>query len=72
LEYLTGELSELKSGGKFNPKVLESLEVATDKSGHETKKLRELAQLVAKGRAINIILYDQSVRPHRAAIFPHC
>jgi hypothetical protein len=44
--------------------VLEGLEVSTDKSGQETKKLRELAQLVAKGRTIHIILYDQAVSPH--------
>jgi ribosome recycling factor len=62
LELLTTDLTELKSGGKFNPKVLESLDVSIDKSGLETKKLKELAQLVAKGRTINIILYDQAVR----------
>jgi ribosome recycling factor len=62
MERLTTELTELKSGGKFNPKALESLEVSTDKSGLETKKLREMAQLVVKGRYINIILYDQAVR----------
>jgi ribosome recycling factor len=62
LEGLTTDLTELKSGGKFNPKVLESLDVSVDKSGLETKKLKELAQLVAKGRTINIILYDQAVR----------
>ena len=44
--------------------MLEGLEVSTDKSGQETKKLRELAQLVAKGRTIHIILYDQAVSPH--------
>jgi ribosome recycling factor len=62
MERLTTELTELKSGGKFNPKVLESLEVSIDKSGLEKKKLREMAQLVTKGRYINIILYDQAVR----------
>jgi len=61
MERLSADLNELKSGGKFNPKVLESIEVIHDKSSQETKKLREMAQLVAKGRHVNIILYDLGV-----------
>jgi ribosome recycling factor len=61
IERLTSELAELKSGGRFNPKVRENRDVYVDKSTQETVKLRDVAQVVTKGRHINVILYDLNV-----------
>jgi ribosome recycling factor len=69
IERLTANLNELKSGGKFSPKLLESIEVSPDKSG-PAKKLREMAQMVAKGRHVNIILYDLGVSSWIPSFFP--
>lgn len=63
LARLNHDLQKLRSGGRLNPEVIESLRVTVDKNSNETVKLGELAQVVPKGgRAVAIIMGDEAVR----------
>ncbi|KAF2020658.1 ribosome recycling factor [Aaosphaeria arxii CBS 175.79] len=71
IERLTHELSQLRSGGRLNPSVVESLKVqlGTAKEGKETVRLGDIAQVVPKGRLLNVMLGEQShVKPVTSAI----
>jgi ribosome recycling factor len=59
LEHLTHKLGELRSGGRFKTDTLEKLKVKL-KSG-ETLLVGDLAQVVVKGRFVNVILSDEEV-----------
>jgi hypothetical protein len=62
VEKLTHELKQLRAGGRFNPDLLEGLRVSMGKSGaKETFRLGDLAQVVPKGRLINVIVGDKDV-----------
>ncbi|KAF2092650.1 ribosome recycling factor [Rhizodiscina lignyota] len=68
IERLTHKLSELRAGGRFNPSILESLKVQLDKGGANAK-LRDLAQVVTRGRTISVIVGEEDhVRPVSSAI----
>ena len=62
LEKLTRDLSQLRSGGRFNPDVVENLKVQLGKAGSkETVRLKDLAQVVPKGRLLNVIVGEKEV-----------
>ncbi|KAF9741506.1 hypothetical protein PMIN06_007310 [Paraphaeosphaeria minitans] len=59
-EQLTHKLSQLRSGGRLNPEVVESLKVqlgsaGKDGDGKETVRLGDIAQVVPRGRTLNVI-----------------
>lgn len=64
IEKLTHELSQLRSGGKMNPDIVESLKVQLGTAGHgkETVRLGDIAQVVPRGRVLNVICGEDSVR----------
>jgi ribosome recycling factor len=63
MEKLTHDLSQLRSGGRFNPDVVESLKVLVGKGdGKETTRVKELAQVVPKGRVLSVIVGEKEVR----------
>lgn len=70
LEKLTRDLSQLRSGGRFNPDVVENLKVQLGKAGSkETVRLKDLAQVVPKGRLLNVIVGEKEhVKPVTSAI----
>lgn len=49
IDRLKHSLSQLRTGGRFNPASIESLRVATDKDSKTTYPLREVAQVVPRG-----------------------
>ncbi|KAF2178361.1 ribosome recycling factor [Zopfia rhizophila CBS 207.26] len=71
MERLTHELSQLRSGGRFNPELIEGLKVqlGTQSSGKQTVKLRDIAQVVPKGRLLNVMVGEKEhVKPVTSAI----
>lgn len=60
MERLTHNLSELRAGGRFNPNIIESLNVTLPKGGG-TAKLRDLAQVVPRGRNITVVVGEEDV-----------
>lgn len=71
MERLTHELSQLRSGGRLNPEVVESLKVqlGTARAGKETVRLGHIAQVVPKGRLLNVMVGEQEhVKPATSAI----
>ncbi|KAH8701148.1 ribosome recycling factor-domain-containing protein [Talaromyces proteolyticus] len=67
---LKEDLHKLRSGGRFNPEVLENLRVSLSKNSNETIKLGELAQVVPKGgRSVAIIVGEEDlIKPVNSAI----
>jgi ribosome recycling factor len=61
-ERLKDDLSKLRAGGRFNPQVLENLRVQPDKKSKETYKINDLAQVIPKGRTVQILVGEQDVR----------
>ncbi|KAF2116440.1 ribosome recycling factor-domain-containing protein [Lophiotrema nucula] len=71
IERLTHDLSQLRSGGRLNPGVLEGLKVqlGTGRDGKQTVKLGDIAQVVPKGRLLNVMLGEPDhVKPVTSAI----
>lgn len=67
-EHLSHELSQLRAGGRFNPELVENLQVQLDKDSSQKVKLKDIAQVVPKGRFVHIILSEEAVRnPHGRA-----
>lgn len=62
LERLKNDLSKLRAGGRFNPEVLENLRVQPDKKSTQTVKLNDLAQVIPKGRTVQILVGELDVR----------
>ena len=60
-ERLKNDLSKLRAGGRFNPEVLEGLRVQPDKSSKETVKLNDVAQVIPKGRSVQILVGEKDV-----------
>lgn len=60
VEKLKTDLSQLRQGGRFNPQVLESLRVQLKQGG--PVKLGDLAQVVPKGRVVQVVVGEQEVR----------
>ncbi|PNS20326.1 hypothetical protein CAC42_5776 [Sphaceloma murrayae] len=69
-EKLGADLSKLRSGGRFNPQVLESLRVQPEKDVKTTYPLQDLAQIVPRGgREIQVLVNDAAhVKPVTSAI----
>lgn len=61
IERLKNDLSKLRAGGRFNPEVVENLRVQADKDGKHTAKLNDLAQVIPKGRTVQILVGEQDV-----------
>jgi ribosome recycling factor len=64
MEKLTHDLSQLRSGGKLNPEVVESLKVqlGTAGQGKETVRLGDIAQVVPRGRMMQVVCGEEAVR----------
>lgn len=64
MEKLTHDLSQLRGGGKLNPEVVESLKVqlGTAGQGKETVRLGDIAQVVPRGRMMNVVCGEEAVR----------
>lgn len=63
IEKLTHDLAQLRSGGRLNPDLVESLKVqlGTAGQGKETVRLGDIAQVVPRGRVLNVICGDDAV-----------
>ena len=61
IENLKNDLSKLRAGGRFNPEVLETIRVQPDKGSNETAKLNDLAQVIPKGRTVQILVGEMDV-----------
>jgi ribosome recycling factor len=59
IDKLKTDLSQLRQGGRFNPQVLEALRVQLKQSG--PVKLGDLAQVVPKGRVVQVVVGEQEV-----------
>lgn len=67
IEKLTHDLSQLRGGGKLNPEIVEALSVhlgtAGGHGGHgkETVRLGDIAQVVPRGRMLNVVCGEEGV-----------
>ncbi|CAK1363842.1 unnamed protein product [Cercospora beticola] len=69
LERLKTDLSKLRAGGRFNPEVVENLRVQPDKQSNQTVKLNDVAQVIPKGRTVQILVGEKDhVKPVSSAI----
>ncbi|KAH8725139.1 ribosome recycling factor domain-containing protein [Phaeosphaeriaceae sp. PMI808] len=71
IEKLTHELSQLRGGGKLNPELVEKLSVqlGTAAEGKQTVKLGDIAQVVPRGRTLNVLCGEEShIKPITSAI----
>lgn len=70
LRKLEKGLSRFRTGGRFNPEILENMRVELDKKGKQKERLGDLAQVVPKGgRIVTILVGEQEhVRPITSAI----
>ncbi|KAJ4403703.1 ribosome-recycling factor [Didymella pomorum] len=71
IEKLTHDLAQLRSGGRLNPDIVESLKVQLGTAGHgkETVRLGDIAQVVPRGRVLNVICGDDAhIKPITTAI----
>ena len=67
LEKLKNDLSKLRTGGRFNPEVLENLRVHLVKDSKASEKLGDLAQVLPKGgRSLMILVGEKDV----SSMFP--
>lgn len=62
VERLKNDLSKLRAGGRFNPEALENLRVQPEKANSQTVKLSDLAQVIPKGRVVQIMVGEKEVR----------
>jgi hypothetical protein len=61
VERLKDDLSKLRAGGRFNPELLENLRVQPDKNNAERVKLSDVAQVVPKGRTVQVLVGERDV-----------
>lgn len=62
LEKLKNDLSKLRTGGRFNPEVLENLRVHLVKDSKASERLGDLAQVLPKGgRSLMILVGEKDV-----------
>lgn len=59
---MKNDLSKLRAGGRFNPEAVESLRVQPDKNDKQTIKLSDLAQVIPKGRTVQVLVGEKGVR----------
>ena len=62
IERVKHDLSKLRAGGRFNPEVLENLRVQPERSSNQTVKLSDVAQVIPKGRVVQIMVGEKDVR----------
>lgn len=60
IERLQEELSKLRTGGRFNPELLESIRVQLKKDNKLTIRLGDLAQVVPKGGKSVVVLVGEA------------
>jgi ribosome recycling factor len=66
---LKDDLSKLRAGGRFNPELLENLRVQPDKNNAQKVRLSDVAQVVPKGRTVQILVGEKEhVKPITSAI----
>lgn len=62
LDKLQEDLSKLRTGGRFNPELLESVRVQLNKDHKATIRLGDLAQVVPKGgRTVTVLVGEADV-----------
>lgn len=61
MEKLRADLTKLRTGGKFNPETLEDLRVPLSKESKQTERLGDLAQVVPKGRTLQVMVGEKDV-----------
>jgi ribosome recycling factor len=61
VERLKDDLSKLRAGGRFNPELLENLRVQPDKSSQSKVRLSDVAQVVPKGRTVQVLVGEKDV-----------
>ena len=61
IERLKSDLSKLRAGGRFNPEVVENLRVQAEKSSNQTVRLSDLAQVIPKGRTVQVLVGEKDV-----------
>ena len=61
VERLKDDLSKLRAGGRFNPEVLENLRVQPDKTSGAKVRLSDVAQVVPKGRIVQVLVGERDV-----------
>ena len=61
IERLRESLSKLRSGGRFNPETLENLRVQVEKSSNAKVKLSDVAQVIPKGRTVQVVVGTKDV-----------
>ncbi|KAK3067077.1 hypothetical protein LTR53_016256 [Teratosphaeriaceae sp. CCFEE 6253] len=59
LDRLKTDLSQLRAGGRFNTELLENLRVQVDKTSKTTVKLSDVAQVVPKGRTVQVMVGEK-------------
>jgi ribosome recycling factor len=65
LDRLKNDLSKLRTGGRFNPEVLENLRVQLIKDSKASERLGDLAQVLPKGgRSLMILVGEKEVSFH--------
>ena len=61
-EKLKNELSKLRTGGRFNPELLEGVRVHLRKDSKATERLGDLAQVLPKGgRSLMVLVGEKDV-----------
>ncbi|EME38455.1 hypothetical protein DOTSEDRAFT_96214, partial [Dothistroma septosporum NZE10] len=69
VEKLRASLSKLRAGGRFNHEMIENLRVQPDKNEKQTVRLNDLAQVLPKGRAVQVLVGEKDhVKPVTSAI----
>ena len=58
---LKDDLSKLRAGGRFNPESVENLRVHAIKGSKDTERLANLAQVIPRGRTLNILVGEEAV-----------
>lgn len=61
VERVKDDLSKLRAGGRFNHEVLENLRVQPDKNAGAKVRLSDVAQVVPKGRTVQVLVGEKDV-----------
>ncbi|KAH8679821.1 ribosome recycling factor-domain-containing protein [Tricladium varicosporioides] len=64
LDRLSNDLSKLRTGGRFNPEVLENLRVHLNKNSKKSERLSDLAQVLPKGGRMLMVLVGEKEHVH--------
>ncbi|KFY78941.1 hypothetical protein V501_04943 [Pseudogymnoascus sp. VKM F-4519 (FW-2642)] len=67
---LSADLAKLRTGGRFNPELLENVRVHLDKDSKKTHRVGELAQVIPKGgRSVMLLVGEKDhIKPIISAI----